>query len=346
MSDRIRDAFALQATYCRQTGSAFTADVLEALGTILDHHTRTGARILDWPGDPMADAMTLRIAGGLHGLARSGADAELTELYAGHELAFSDVLRRVVKVYDDHLFPWLDSPPQTNEVGRSGALLPGLMVAAVRLDMPIELIEIGGSAGLNINLDRFHYNLGGASFGTDESAVRIKPNWEGPAPTGNWPDIISRRCNDQTPIDVRDDTVAARLLAYCWADQAERLQRLEAAIAVARAYPVPVEGGDAGEWIEGVLNTFQPEGRARIVMHSVFWQYLPEATRTRIEAAIRYAGTAATDARPLAWLRFEPDPPAIMPMQIRLDLWPAGESLHLGVSHPHGTDIKWFGIEA
>jgi hypothetical protein len=343
--DKIRDAFQFQIGFCRKAGSELTAQVLDGLLKTLDYKTRTGARILDWPGDPIADVIMLRIAGGLHGLARSGADTDLSALYAGQRRDFDEVLARVIKTYDDWLYPWLDSPPQTNEVGRSGALMPGLMVAAGRLGLPIELIEIGGSAGLNINLDRFRYGLGGVSFGPEGSAVRIAPEWDGPPPSGQWPEIVARRCNDQLPIDVRDDAVVARLLAYCWADQTERLQRLEAAIAVARAHPVAVEAGDAAEWIEGVLANPQPEGHMRIVMHSVFWQYLPAETRIRIENAIRAAGVNASEERPLGWLRFEPDPPAVGPMQVRLDLWPAGECLHLGVSHPHGTQIKWFGYE-
>lgn len=64
MSDAILNvAFRIQAAGCRTMGSPLTADLLDALARILDHGSRTGARILDWPGDPMADALKLRIAG-------------------------------------------------------------------------------------------------------------------------------------------------------------------------------------------------------------------------------------------------------------------------------------------
>lgn len=341
MSDAIRTAFRTQAAGCRAMNSPLTAEILEALAEILDHDSRTGARILDWPGDPMADALKLRIAGGLHALARSGQDAELTALYRSGMGDFDAVLERVLNEWDDWLYPWLDSPPQTNEVGRSAALMAGLMVAAKRLAMPFELLELGSSAGLNLNLDRFRYNLGGLEEGPADAAVRIAPKWKGEAPEGEWPRIMARYGVDQNPLDVRDDMIAARLLAYCWPDQHDRLSRLEAAISTAQAHPPMVEAGDAADWIERKLAEPQTGGTARIVMHSVFWQYMPTHAQNRAEVAILKAGGSATADRPLGWLSFEPDPPAISPMQLRLRLWPSGECLHLAACHPHGASINW-----
>lgn len=343
MTEAIRNAFRQQAFGCRAMNSPLTAEILEALADILDHSTRTGARILDWPGDPMADALKLRIAGGLHALARSGGDADLAALYRSGTGDFATVLIRVLQDWDDWLYPWLDSPPQTNEVGRSAALMAGLMVAAQRLDMPIELLELGSSAGLNLNLDRFHYNLGGLDSGPNDAAVRIMPEWTGNAPDGQSPHIIARSGVDQNPLDVGDDAIAERLLAYCWPDQHDRLARLEAAIGIARSHPPDVAAGDAADWIEHKLAEPQVKGTARVVMHSVFWQYLPVTTQNRIDAAIITAAKAANAERPFGWLSFEPDPPAISPMQLRLRLWPSGESLHLASCHPHGASISWFG---
>lgn len=345
MSDAIRNAFRQQATGCRAMNSPLTAEILETLAYTLNQCTRTGARILDWPGDPMADALKLRIAGGLHALARSGRDTEFTAMYRAGTGDFATVLTRVLKEWDDWLYPWLDSPPQTNEVGRSAALMAGLMVAVQRLDMPIELLELGSSAGLNLNLDRFRYNLGRLEAGPNDAAVRIMPEWNGHAPEGRWPHVIARCGVDQNPLDVRNDAIAERLLAYCWPDQHDRLARLEAAIAIARAFPPAVAAGDAADWTEHMLAEPQAKGTARIVMHSVFWQYLPVDAQKRIEAAILKAGKTATPDCPLGWLSFEPDPSTISPMQLRLRVWPSGESLHLAACHPHGASINWYGRE-
>lgn len=346
MSDAIRNAFRQQAAGCRAMNSPFTAEILDTLARTLNHDSRTGARILDWPTDPMIDALKLRIAGGLHALARSGQDTELTALYNSGTGDFTAILTRILIERDDWLYPWLDSPPQTNEVGRSAALMAGLMIAAKRLDMPLEILELGTSAGLNLNLDRFQYQLGGMNAGPADAAVRLAPQWQGDAPCGIWPQIAAREGVDRNPLNIVDEMMAERLLAYCWPDQRERLARLEAAIATAHQYPPKVATGDAADWIEQQLSTPPNKGVARIVMHSVFWQYLPADIQNRIETAIRNSGKTATGEHPVGWLSFEPDPPAISPMQLRLTLWPTGESLHLATCHPHGATISWFGAES
>jgi hypothetical protein len=345
MADIVRDAFRKQADACRLLRSPVTAAVLDALADVLDTDTRTGARALTWPGDPLAEVLTLRLAGGLHALARSGQDAELSKLYAKRAGDFPELLARILREWDDWIFPWLDNPPQTNEVGRSGALMAGLMVAASRLQMPIDLLEIGASAGLNLNLDRFHYDLGGLAVGPADAKVRLQPEWRGDAPSGAWPQIVSRVGVDQNPLDVQDEAVVDRLLAYCWPDQEERLARLDAAIQLARTFPPDIEPGDAADWIEAKLTEPQTEGQARIVMHSVFWQYVCAPSQQRISAALEKAGEQAKIERPLAWLSFEPDPGTLGPMQLRLTLWPSGEKLHLAICHPHGSTIHWNSAE-
>jgi hypothetical protein len=343
MNEVVRDAFRKQADACRQLHSPLTANVLDTLADILSADTRTGARALGWKGDPLGEVLTLRLAGGLHALARLGQDSELSALYAQQGGDFADVLFRVLREWDDWLYPWLDNPPQTNEVGRSGALIAGLMVAAKQFAMPIELIEIGASAGLNLNLDRFHYDLGGLDIGPADAAVRLKPEWRGAQPQGEWPQILSRIGVDQNPLDIGDDAVAQQLLAYCWPDQQERLARLEAAIELARLFPPQVERGDAADWIEAKLAEPEAKGCARIVMHSVFWQYVPGPSQDRIEAAIIDAGSRAAASAPLGWLSFEPDPGTLGPMQLRLKIWPGGQEFHLATCHPHGTTINWIG---
>mgnify|MGYP001225710717 FL=1 len=305
MSDSIRRAFLLQAQFCEALNSPLTAQVLRTLSDTLNDATRTGARILGWPGDPMADALKLRIAGGLNALARSRRDAELTQIYnagAGH---FPTVLKRVLIEWDDWLFPWLDSPPQTNEVARSGALWPGLMEIARRFGPEIELLELGSSAGLNLNMDRFGYDLGGVKAGDPASPLQLKPDWNGPQPPLAPVRIVARAGVDQNPLDASKPEVTERLLAYIWPDQRERVARMEAAIAIARQHPPRIESGDAADWIEARLSEPQAEGVTRVIFHSIVLQYLPLEGRQRVRAAIAETGHHASVNRPLAWLFME-----------------------------------------
>ena len=122
MDQKIREGFDWQISACRMLGSPLTADVLSGVVGAVDRTTRTGERILNWPGDPKADAMMLRIAGGLHALARSKLDVSLTTRYAERSCDWEAEIKRVLTQWDDWLFPWLDNAPQTNEVARSGVL--------------------------------------------------------------------------------------------------------------------------------------------------------------------------------------------------------------------------------
>jgi hypothetical protein len=332
-------AFAKQGWACRGMGSPLTGDVLDALADCLDATTTTGRRIMAWPVEPLADALPLRLAGGLHALARSGKAPALTALYEGQGEALA-VLRDVIAAHDDWLEAWLASPPQTNEVMRSAALMAGLMVVAARFDQPIELLELGSSAGLNLNLDRFDYTLGGVRVGDPTSGVKIAPVWNGAPPPLASPDIVARAGVDIRPVDLSDDESAQRLIAYVWPDQTERLARIEAAIAIARAYPPDVTQGDAAEWVERRLSLPQPAGTARVIMHSVFWQYLPPQTQAQISASIKQSGLRASADRPLAWIRFEPLD-SLYTMALTVRMWPDGVEHHLANCHPHCAHIDW-----
>jgi hypothetical protein len=72
------------------------------------------------------------------------------------------------------------------------------------------------------------------------------------------------------------------------------------------------------------------------------WQYLPPQTQADIVASLQAAGEQATEAAPLAWLRFEPLDAESRP-ELRLTLWPDGREFRLGVAHPHGASVVWFG---
>ena len=102
--------------------------------------------------------------------------------------------------------------------------------------LPLRRLEIGASAGLNAIWDRYSYQLGAVGWGDPKSAVRIAPTWEGPSPPIDASmRVIARRACDISPIDLEDAAQRLRLRAYVWADQRERLLRLENAVDLARA---------------------------------------------------------------------------------------------------------------
>ncbi len=233
-TDAIRAHFLGQAEACAGLGSPFTAMLCRILPDILDDTTETGRRVAGWPGDPRADALALRLCGGLHRQVLSEADPALAALYPPHAVTDDRLavgLEAAIIRNDQALASGLDSPPQTNEVARSGMLLPGFLALARRFALPMDLCEIGASAGLNLQFDRFRYAYGSKSWGDQASTVQLAPDVRGEMPPLDGDlTILGRGGCDIAPIDCVDPEQRLRLRSYVWADQAARLQRLDAAI--------------------------------------------------------------------------------------------------------------------
>ena len=339
----VRAGFAQQAVWCRLLGGQFTARVSEALGVVLDRTNATGVRVLDWQGDPFADALMLRLTGGLNALVRSGGLPELAVCYPPQDVNDARLAAALATaLHDDRLLPWLDSAPQTNEVARSGVLMPGLMTIAAATELPLALFELGASAGLNLRLDSYGYTLGERATGPADAPVSFVPEWKGPPPPLAEVRVVARRGVDLNPVDVRDTAVRERLLAYVWPEQAARIARLEAALAAAAADPPPIDRGDAAAWVEA--HVAPVEGRCGLVFHSIAFQYFPAETQVRIVAHMAAAGARATTSAPLAWLRYETDVALPgEPPTLRLKSWPGGEDRLLAHAHPHGASVRWLG---
>lgn len=337
----VRESFAQQAVYCSLLGAPFTSLLCTLLGERLDRSTPIGRRVLDWPGNPapLGDALALRLCGGLHFLVRSGAAPGLAAAYPPAPIPDAGTLWRALLpvLAGDALAFWLDSAPQTNEVGRSALLMSGLLVVAARFGFPLRLYELGASAGLNLQLDRYGYDLGGRAAGDPASPLVLKPDWSGPPPPEAEARIAGRAGADLNPVVLPGDR--ERLIAYLWPDQAQRLAALEVAIALAAVDPPRLDRADAADWIEARLRLAPERGVTRVVMHSVAFHYFPERTKQRVAAHIEAAGAAAHAGAPLAWLRYE-EQAGDAHFSLRLRTWP-GEDELLAWAHPHGRSVKW-----
>ena len=337
-----REAFRIQEHYCRRNAAPIYGRICTAIADRLTRDSRVGARILDWPGEPTRDALPLRFVGGLHALVLADADPGLAAIFAGEITdpeAVAAEINRVAVMHDDALMPWLDGPPQTNEPGRSAALMFGLMEIARRHGPGIEVLEIGSSAGLNLMIDRYGFDLGGVRVGPADAPVIITPEWRGSPPDPVAIDIVATCGCDVNPLDAADPAVAARLQAYVWPEQPERAGRLSRAIAMLRAVGVDLAKADAADWLEARLAEPQAAGVTRVLMHSVVWQYLPPASADRIRAAMRAAAARATADRPLGWVMMEPDR-ALGHQLVRVRSWPGhGEWRTIASAHAHAAWI-------
>lgn len=336
-------AFEQQAEWCRALGSELTARVLDALVLCLDDGTKTGQLVCDWPGEagPMRDVVPLRLTGALHAMVASGQAAGLAAVYPPHDMVdvaeMVPLVAETLAVCDDQIMEFLQFAPQTNEVARAAVLIAGLSVVAQEVGLPLALHEIGASGGLNLNLDRFGYQLGDVRLGDGTSGVQLAPAWEGQAPDV-MPVITARSGCDLNPIDVTDAAQALRLQSYVWPDQADRLARVKAAISIAQADPPRLDAMDAAAWVEALCETPVPEGVCRVLMHSIAMQYMPDTVQARITAAMEAAGARGDR---LAWVAFELN--AEGQAELTLRIWPDGRRRVLAQANPHVQWVKWVG---
>lgn len=338
-------AFDNQVAYCTQAGATVTARVVAALRDLLERGE--SGRLLDairaWPGAPLADALPLRVAGGIHALHLKGIEPALAAIYrdqAGADDAA--IVAAAIRAHEADLLPWLDGPPQTNEAGRSSNFIAAMLWLADRgLPPRFECLEIGSSAGINLMLDRYHYHLAGVEVGPEPGAMRFQPEWQGNPPPDHRIEIVSAKGCDVAPVDLADAEQALRLKAYIWPEHTVRFERMAAAIAEAAKSPPDLVAMNAADFIEAELAKPQAAGTTRVLMHSIVWQYVPADQQARVTAAMEAAGAQATPDRPLAWIALEANR-VLHLHELSVRYWPGGaEPAMLARAHPHGASIDW-----
>jgi hypothetical protein len=344
----IRAAFLQQEKACEALGSPFTARLCRLAAERLQPGNAVADHILNWPGDAsaLADSVPLRLAGALHGLLISKTSVLLQAVYPPHDQSVDDetlwsAISSVLEEEDAFILQRLQSPPQTNEVRRSGATLPLFLEISRQTGLPLSLTEIGASAGLNLFLDDYHITLGDQAWGDENSAVTLNPKWHGvPAPQAEL-EILARSGCDLKPIDPGSNEDRERKLSYIWADQEDRLTRTKAAFDIAAASDIRVIEADALDWLKQETARTH-DGAVHVIYSTIAWQYLPEEARAAGEEIIHAAGAKATREAPLAWALMEND--GVGPgAELSLTLWPGGERQQVGRADFHGRWVDWTG---
>lgn len=340
----VMTAFANQVAYCEAAGAAVTARVCAGVAAVLasDAAGVLIERVRGWPGAPLADALPLRVAGGLHALHLSGAAPALAPIYAGRAADDAGVIAQVIAAHEAALLPWLEGPPQTNEAGRSANFIAAMLWLADRgLPPRFACLEIGSSAGINLMLDRYAYDLAGVKTGPQDAVMHFAPLWEGPPPPARAIAITGTKGCDVAPVDLADPAAALRLRAYIWPEHTVRFARMDAAIRAATQKKPDLVRMNAADFVEAELAAPQVAGTTRMLMHSIVWQYVPADQQARVTAAMEAAGAKATPERPLAWVKVEADR-TVHRHALTVRHWPGGgEDVQLAWSHPHGADVTW-----
>ncbi|MCP9971689.1 DUF2332 domain-containing protein [Actinomadura madurae] len=246
----MRRVLLAQAQACADLGSPMYAELL--------------TRAADDPGEAVADVLegrtgpgfVLGMLGTVHRLVLEGRVPELAAHYptaggTADPLEAWPAFRDVLAAHAAEIRDGLADPPQTNEVGRAAPLVGGLLAVAEAARLPVRLLEIGASAGLNLRADRFRLLHETGSYGP-ESPVVLPGAWRGLPPVDAPLAIAERRGCDPHPLDAASAGARRRLLSYVWPDQTARVERLRAAFEVAAQVPAAVVRAGAAEFLDGL----------------------------------------------------------------------------------------------
>jgi hypothetical protein len=252
---------------------------------------------LQYSARPHAHLPPMLLAGA-HYLLLDGISHPLVDVYAGRSTASPAPLFRDLCLGNRAaLLDVLNTRTvQTNEVGRSALLGPALTWAAG--GEPVQLVDVGCSAGLNLLCDQYRLDYGthGAT-GPEDSPVHVECRVVSGSPpvAPSLPAIAGRVGIDLEPPDLTDPDDARWLLACVWPGTG-RFDRAVRAIDLGKAKPPPVLRGDALETLPAVLAGL---GAGRIVIvNSWSFSYFSVEQRQAYAELLAEVGRR----RPVAWL--------------------------------------------
>jgi hypothetical protein len=304
-------------------------------------------------GDPATPGSVpeLRLLAALHHLVLSGGAPELARYFpsAGGDAPPAGawtVARRALAEHEAFIRDRAARTVQTNEPGRCAALYGGLLWLSERHGLALRLLEIGASAGLNLNADRFRYVVGGEPLGDPSSPLEFSEPWRGapvadPVAAAARLEISERGGCDQAPIDPTSEEGRLALQSYIWPDEPERLARVTLATSIAAQHPVAIDRRSAAAWLLTRLADARPD-MLTVVWQSVVNQYLDDGERAAIRSAFASAATS-----PLAWLTLEPPAAGSETdsFELRCRERPegdgSGEAHLLAYSGYHGPPVVW-----
>jgi hypothetical protein len=323
--------FRQQAEHCRADGrSPISAQVLE--------RSADDPLIAEIAPEPRWE-LPLQLLGAMHYLALSGRAPDLARAYAGEGDPWP-AFRAALVEHRDFVARFVsEQDVQTNEVQRCYALLPAFLTLARETGRPLDLVELGPSAGLNLLWDRYRYLYAGEAWGSAVSPLVLAGELRGSLPAGllDVEPVVGKRIGiDLNPVDVTTEEGSLLLQSFTWVGQTARLERLRQAIAVVRADPPELVRGDYVELLPELLGARDPDALT-VVFQTASTMYLSTEQRARLERALDAAGARGG----LAYLTAtQPDDESHSFWALRLRTWPGGERL-LAHMDFHGAWVEW-----
>lgn len=249
-------------------------------------------------------------------------------------LAHEHELRRVIST----------SRIQTNEPGRAVYVRLGLEWIGLRFGSDaVAYVELGASAGLNLNWDRFLMRFEGEDRGwkrgPESSPVRIDCSVSGlefPAERGaTLPPMTERLGLDIDPLDIERSTTREWLRSFIWADDCDRLSGFDSAITLLRNTPVPLMKADVTRDLVEVCRGLR--STRLVIAHTFLTSQLTAAHREAMNQQLQ----ALCKDREVFRIGAEWSNGATELRVGRLRHGHPEDEVLLATGEPHGRSIRW-----
>jgi hypothetical protein len=229
---------------------------------------------------------------------------------------------------------------QTNEVGRCTYLFPAFAHAAANVDgRPLTIIELGTSAGLLLNWDRYGYRYGATPIvGCTDSPVQLACECRSdPSRIPQvFPKVASKVGVDLHVVDTDSADEELWLQSLVWPEHTDRARLLAAAIDVRRRYPLRLLNGEALEWLPQLAGEVV-DGSLPCVFHTAVLNQFSHEDRERLAAMLEVFGAK----RDLVWISAELGglPTTV---DVVITSWVSGNRSQQLVAraHPHGRWLE------
>ncbi|MCA1031280.1 DUF2332 domain-containing protein [Bacillus timonensis] len=239
--------------------------------------------------------------GAVHYLLLKGKEHELKEYYPsitrnprekdGVFLPFKEFC----KIYREEIIALLQSKlVQTNEVRRCAYLYPIFCYIYEKVKQPLSLIEIGTSAGLQLNWDKYRYSYGtGEEYGKIDSKVHITSEIRGgnkPSFPVQMPPVASKIGLDLHTNDLCNKEDRLWLRALIWPEHHERVELFDQSAEYFTQHPVELVEGDGVALLEEVVANL-PTNSAICIFHTHVANQFPLELKHELVGKIKKIGS-------------------------------------------------------
>jgi hypothetical protein len=235
-----------------------------------------------------------------------------------------------------------EHPVQHNEVQRCWALVPIFLVVAQDDTRPLDLVELGTSAGLNLLWDRYCYRYAAGRWGDPVSPLQLDGEERAAVPgplLATRVEVRRRRGIDLEPVDATSEDGLRLLKTYSRHEAYWR--RLECAVEVLRESPPELIRGDYLDLLPELLRD-RDATALTVVFQTLSTVYLSDEERGRLREIVEAAG----EEGPLAWIS-TPTPEEHGQRRgdypLELAIWPGGERRFVARMNVRGEWLEWVG---